>query len=117
LDLKVPPELADEPPLAGVVWPVLGLAAVLVVAALAMTTELAPMKAPMAPPASVDAAAAAAITALVRFMVYLRLFDLPVDGLSTQGWSDRLSADFEKAGNSPRGAVGGGQNPVASWSV
>jgi hypothetical protein len=67
-DLKVPPEgLADEPPVAGV-----GLAAVLVVAALAMTTELAPMKAPMAPPASVDAAAAAATMALVRFMVFLR---------------------------------------------
>ena len=48
MDLKVPPEgLADEPPVAGV-----GPAAVLVVAALAMTTELAPMKAPMAPPAN-----------------------------------------------------------------
>jgi hypothetical protein len=51
---------------------VLGVAVVLGVAALAMTTELAPMKAPMAPPASVDAAAAAATMALVRFMVYLR---------------------------------------------
>jgi hypothetical protein len=75
LDLKVPPDaFAEEPPVAGVpLWPVLGLAAVLVVAALAMTTELAPMKAPMAPPASVEAAAAAATMALVRFMVYLRI--------------------------------------------
>jgi hypothetical protein len=63
LDLKVPPVAGVAP------WPLLGLAAGLVVAALAMTTELAPMKAPTAPPASVDAAAAAAITALVRFMV------------------------------------------------
>jgi len=64
--LKVPPEaLLDGVPLC----PVAGLAAGVELAALAITTELAPMKAPMAPPASVEAAAAAAIRALVRFMV------------------------------------------------
>jgi hypothetical protein len=76
LGLKVPlPALLD-----GVLFDgaLLGLA--VGDAALAITTELAPMKAPMAPPASVEAAAAAATTALVRFILSSALQLVPGRG-------------------------------------